>query len=93
MNCPKCDSPNNKVTDSREFISDEIEGIRRRRVCQKCKHRFSTLETIYEFDGPQVRIQKARANGVKKQPPPPSKPDMSQYEKLRQKILSNSGKG
>jgi len=42
MNCPFCDNPESKVTDSRP---DEA-GIRRRRECLACSRRFTTMERI-----------------------------------------------
>ncbi len=42
MNCPFCDNPESKVTDSRP---DEA-GIRRRRECLACGRRFTTMERI-----------------------------------------------
>ncbi len=42
MNCPFCDNPESKVTDSRP---DEA-GIRRRRECLACGRRFTTIERI-----------------------------------------------
>ena len=44
MRCPKCTSIEDKVIDSR--ISREGSTIRRRRECEACGERFSTLETI-----------------------------------------------
>ena len=41
MNCPKCKWPT-RVIDSREI--DQGKGIRRRRECEKCGHRFTTYE-------------------------------------------------
>ena len=40
MRCPQCANPESKVTDSRE----STEGIRRRRECLLCGHRFTTME-------------------------------------------------
>ena len=40
MRCPQCAHPQSKVTDSRE----STEGIRRRRECLLCGHRFTTIE-------------------------------------------------
>jgi len=48
MNCPFCNSKNTKVLDSRLF--GEGFSIRRRRQCQKCEFRFSTLEEIEILD-------------------------------------------
>jgi transcriptional repressor NrdR len=42
MNCPFCDNPDTKVTDSRP----DQDGIRRRRECLACGQRFSTLERV-----------------------------------------------
>lgn len=89
MNCPKCNHPT-KVTDSRHFSGEEAEGTRRRRECQRCKYRFSTLETVHEFDSPLVGLQKWKAAGNKPAYTPrqtrAKKPEMSGYDKLRQKI-------
>lgn len=40
MNCPRCKSGTTQVIDSR----DCADGIRRRRECTSCKHRFTTYE-------------------------------------------------
>ncbi len=45
MRCPVCDSRNTRVLDSRESKDG---GIRRRRSCSECGHRFSTKERIEE---------------------------------------------
>jgi transcriptional repressor NrdR len=44
MHCPFCQHPDTRVIDSR--VSDDGATIRRRRVCEACGERFSTLETI-----------------------------------------------
>ena len=44
MLCPKCNSVDDKVIDSR--LSKEGNSIRRRRECLKCAHRFTTYEEI-----------------------------------------------
>lgn len=56
MNCPVCDHTETKVVDSR--ISAEGDAIRRRRECDACGFRFSTLEetlllelTVIKRDG------------------------------------------
>ncbi len=41
MRCPQCQSENNRVIDT---THDSHGGIRRRRVCEDCSHRFSTYE-------------------------------------------------
>ncbi len=45
MHCPVCDSRRTKVLDSRESKDG---GIRRRRVCSDCGHRFTTYERVEE---------------------------------------------
>ena len=42
MRCPYCSDRNSRVTDSR--VNDA--GIRRRRECLKCQHRFTTHERV-----------------------------------------------
>ncbi len=44
MRCPKCEDRENRVIDSREVRNGD--AIRRRRVCVKCGHRFTTYEEI-----------------------------------------------
>ena len=44
MRCPKCDSSDDKVLDSR--ADREGKAIRRRRQCLACDHRFTTYEEI-----------------------------------------------
>jgi transcriptional repressor NrdR len=44
MHCPFCQHLDTRVIDSR--VSDDGATIRRRRVCEACGERFSTLETI-----------------------------------------------
>ena len=44
MECPVCAGRNTKVVDSR----DSRDGVRRRRVCNECGHRFTTRERIDE---------------------------------------------
>lgn len=41
MKCPKCGREEGKVLDSRPFQENMI---RRRRVCERCNHRWSTVE-------------------------------------------------
>lgn len=45
MRCPTCSSQNTEVNDSRSVENGAM--VRRRRICKKCKHRFSTIERIY----------------------------------------------
>lgn len=53
MLCPKCDSEEIQVIDSRDV---DKRTIRRRRVCNKCKFRFSSYE----------RIESARLSVIKR---------------------------
>jgi transcriptional repressor NrdR len=46
MQCPHCESLDNKVVDSR--LSQEGAVIRRRRECLKCERRFTTYERVEE---------------------------------------------
>jgi transcriptional repressor NrdR len=48
MKCPHCGCLDDKVVDSR--ITREGAGVRRRRECMKCVHRFTTYETITRED-------------------------------------------
>ena len=47
MHCPKCSSDDLKVLDTR---AGKIASTRRRRECQNCGHRFSTIEEILRED-------------------------------------------
>ena len=44
MKCPLCKHENTDVKDSR--IVDDGSQVRRRRACQKCKHKFTTVESM-----------------------------------------------
>lgn len=48
MNCPVCNHKDTRVLDSR--LSGEGFSIRRRRLCQKCHFRFSTIEETELLD-------------------------------------------
>ncbi|MGC8699644.1 MAG: transcriptional regulator NrdR [Candidatus Micrarchaeia archaeon] len=48
MRCPYCNSPNTKVIDSRYVPADN--SIRRRRICNACKRRFTTYERVYKAE-------------------------------------------
>ncbi len=47
MKCPFCQHPENHVIDSR--VGRDGRSIRRRRVCQRCKRRFTTYERVEEI--------------------------------------------
>lgn len=44
MRCPKCTNLEDKVIDSRSAASGSV--IRRRRMCLRCGHRFTTYEEV-----------------------------------------------
>lgn len=48
MQCPKCSTKDTRVIDSR--VSSNGFAIRRRRACQACEYRFSTVEEIIRED-------------------------------------------
>jgi transcriptional repressor NrdR len=48
MQCPKCGTKDTRVIDSR--VSSNGLAIRRRRSCQQCEYRFSTIEEIVRED-------------------------------------------
>lgn len=56
MKCPKCGHPKHQVTDSRS----SGDAVRRRRLCQRCHHRFTTTEVIEQRDEQRV-LRVARA--------------------------------
>jgi transcriptional repressor NrdR len=78
MKCPTCSSQNTEVKDSRAVENGVL--VRRRRICKKCKHRFSTIERIYhkeilvvkrsgmvrKFD--PEKIEKSIATALRKRP-------------------------
>jgi transcriptional repressor NrdR len=53
MRCPKCAHLEDKVIDSRASSSGTV--IRRRRMCERCSHRFTTYEEIVRA---QLRVVK-----------------------------------
>ena len=73
MHCPFCQHGDTRVIDSR--VSEDGATIRRRRVCEACGERFSTLETVElklpsvvkgdgrrePFDGRKLRLSMERA--------------------------------
>ncbi len=48
MHCPVCGDPDSKVIDSR--LSPDGTSVRRRRECEACEYRFSTLEEVELLD-------------------------------------------
>lgn len=54
MNCNQCHTADTKVIESRE--ANEGKAIRRRRMCGKCEHRFTTYERLEQ---PQLVVIKS----------------------------------
>ncbi|MGC8776730.1 MAG: transcriptional regulator NrdR [Candidatus Micrarchaeia archaeon] len=48
MRCPYCGSMSTRVIDSRFVATDN--SIRRRRICNSCKRRFTTYEKVYTIE-------------------------------------------
>jgi transcriptional repressor NrdR len=48
MYCPKCHTKNTKVYDTRSAQGGK--ATKRRRMCDSCKHRFTTVEEVKIFD-------------------------------------------
>lgn len=48
MRCPSCNRLETRVVDTR--VVEDGSGIRRRRECEKCSHRFSTNEQLELLD-------------------------------------------
>lgn len=63
MNCPACNSKDTKVVDSR--LVGEGFSIRRRRLCQKCGFRFSTVEETAILDLIVIKRDGRRENYTK----------------------------
>ena len=69
MHCPYCKHDDTKVLDSR--VADDGCSIRRRRVCQECEKRFTTVElmqlTVLKRSGASEPFQREKAvSGVRK---------------------------
>lgn len=70
MHCPTCNCKNTKVVDSR--LAQDGMTVRRRRECEKCNYRFSTIEemelldiTIVKRDGSREAYSRAKlSNGI-----------------------------
>lgn len=58
MKCPKCNYETTKVLDSRE----SVDGIRRRRECLGCNHRFTTYERAQHQNLYVIKKDKRREN-------------------------------
>jgi transcriptional repressor NrdR len=72
MKCPSCHNSDTSVTDSR--VTDEGMAIRRRRECDRCGYRFSTIEeveilnlTVVKRDGRREPYNREKLeNGLRK---------------------------
>ncbi|MFH1790348.1 MAG: transcriptional regulator NrdR [bacterium] len=72
MHCPVCKNKNTSVVDSRP--AEDGFAIRRRRECEKCRYRFSTVEEMELLDVVVVKrngnresyIREKLENGIKK---------------------------
>jgi transcriptional repressor NrdR len=60
MICPKCQHDSTRVLDSRE--TEGQKAIRRRRECEKCRHRFTTFERVETTNLVVVKKDGAREN-------------------------------
>lgn len=58
MRCPKCSCNDDKVIDSRSV--KEGFGVRRRRECLGCGHRFTTLESVSSEDLKVIKLDGSR---------------------------------
>jgi len=58
MRCPVCGCQDDKVIDSR--VAKEGAGVRRRRECLNCAHRFTTYESII-----QTELKVVKRNSVR----------------------------
>ena len=58
MRCPRCFCQNDKVVDSR--ATKEGAGVRRRRECLQCGHRFTTHEEIIQAELKVVKRDRSR---------------------------------
>ncbi|HET9499375.1 MAG TPA: transcriptional regulator NrdR [Marmoricola sp.] len=69
MHCPYCRSTDTRVLDSR--VAEDGSAIRRRRTCQECEKRFTTVEqmqlTVLKRSGAAEPFHRDKAiNGVRK---------------------------
>lgn len=68
MHCPYCNSKNTEVSETR--VAEDGSNIRRRRLCSKCKKRFTTYERIENImllvkkkDGRSERFNRDKLRG------------------------------
>jgi len=58
MRCPQCHCLDDKVVDSR--VIKDGEGVRRRRECLNCGHRYTTYESVIHAELKVVKKDEAR---------------------------------
>jgi len=58
MRCPQCQCQEDKVVDSRS--TKEGRGVRRRRECTNCGHRFTTIEEIIHAELKVIKRENMR---------------------------------
>ena len=101
MLCPYCGSNRTRVIDSRFVGSDN--SIRRRRVCDACKRRFTTYERVYTIEITVIKKNGNREpfdrnkvlNGILKacEKRPISRERMEEVaEKIERKLISQNKK-
>lgn len=91
MYCPVCNHKDTKVVDSR--MASDGDSVRRRRECEKCAFRFSTLEevelldlTVIKRDGKREAYSKEKLiHGLQKSLEKRSYTDLA-FQKLVRKI-------
>ncbi len=100
MRCPKCAGDRDKVIDSRT-VRDGA-SIRRRRICLKCGHRFTTYESVAvpalqvlkrdqrreDFDA--GKLKRSIAYAVAKRPVPPQQVEAI-AEDIRREVEEERG--
>ncbi|UPK76770.1 transcriptional regulator NrdR [Nocardioidaceae bacterium SCSIO 66511] len=96
MHCPYCRNTDTRVLDSR--VADEGSAIRRRRQCQECDKRFSTVEqmqlTVVKRSGTTEPFDRDKVvSGVRKacKGRPVSDDDLKRIGQQVQDILRESG--
>jgi len=98
MHCPFCQHENTRVIDSRE--SEDGAAIRRRRECEACGERFSTMEvaelklpTIVKGDGRRepfdaLKLRRSMERALHKRPVPEAQIDTAVHAIVQQVRMS-----
>jgi len=100
MRCPYCGSTNTIVVDSRFVEADN--SIRRRRLCNSCKRRFTTYEridtvkvTVIKRDGTREPFDRSKiVNGISKacEKRPISRERIDAIDKIEAKLMAQNKK-